>query len=181
MRKIIVSEYVTLDGVMEEPGTWSFPFWNEEASQFKFEELKASDGLLLGRVTYQGFAKAWPTMTDTGEYGERMNSLPKYVVSTTLSEATWNARLIKDHIAEAVSRLKQESGQDLLVFGSGELVHTLMQHDLVDEYRFMVHPLILGSGKRLFRDGIEKKVLRLVETRTFSSGVVVLSYQPVKQ
>ncbi len=181
MRKVIVSEYVTLDGIMDEPGNWSFPFWNEEASRFKFDELRASDGLLLGRVTYQGFAKAWPTMKDTGEYGERMNSLPKYVVSTTLSEVTWNASLIKDHIAEAVSRLKQENGQDLLVFGSGQLVHTLMQHDLIDEYRLMVHPVLLGSGKRLFRDGSEKKVLRLVDTRTFSSGIIVLSYQPVKQ
>jgi len=181
MRKVIVSEYVTLDGIMDEPGNWSFPFWNEEASTFKFDELRASDGLLLGRVTYQGFAKAWPTMKDTGEYGERMNSLPKYVVSTTLSEVTWNASLIKDHIAEAVSRLKQENGQDLLVFGSGQLVHTLMQYDLIDEYRLMVHPVLLGSGKRLFRDGSEKKVLRLVDTRTFSSGIIVLSYQPVKQ
>ncbi len=181
MRKVIVSEYVTLDGIMDEPGNWSFPFWNEEASRFKFDELRASDGLLLGRVTYQGFAKAWPTMKDTGEYGERMNSLPKYVVSTTLSEVTWNASLIKDHIAEAVSRLKQENGQDLLVFGSGQLVHTLMQHDLIDEYRLMVHPVLLGSGKRLFSDGSEKKVLRLVDTRTFSSGIIVLSYQPVKQ
>ena len=181
MRKVIVSEYVTLDGIMDEPGNWSFPFWNEEASRFKFDELRASDGLLLGRVTYQGFAKAWPTMKDTGEYGERMNSLPKYVVSTTLSEVTWNASLIKDHIAEAVSRLKQENGQDLLVFGSGQLVHTLMQYDLIDEYRLMVHPVLLGSGKRLFRDGSEKKVLRLVDTRTFSSGIIVLSYQPVKQ
>ena len=181
MRKVIVSEYVTLDGVMEEPGNWSFPFWNEEASQFKFDELFESSALLLGRVTYQGFAKAWPTMTDTGEYGERMNSLPKYVVSTTLSEVTWNASLIKDHIAEEVSKLKQESGQDVLVFGSGELVHTLMQHDLIDEYRLMVHPVVQGSGKRLFRDGSEKKVLRLVETKTFSSGTIVLSYQPTKQ
>ncbi len=180
MRKIIVSEYVTLDGVMDEPGNWSFPFWNEEASQFKFDELAASDGLLLGRVTYEGFAKAWPTMTEAGEYGERMNSLPKYVVSTTLSEATWNARLIKDHVAEAVSSLKQQNGQDVLVFGSGQLVQTLMQHDLVDEYRLMVHPLILGSGKRLFRDGIEKHVLRQVQARTFSSGIVVLSYQPAR-
>ncbi len=107
-------------------------------------------------------------------------SVPKHVVSTTLSEVTWNARLIKDHITEALSRLKQESGQDLLVFGSGELVHTLMQHDLIDEYRLMVHPVLLESGKGLFREGSEKKVLRLVETRTFSSGVVVLFYQPAR-
>ncbi len=180
MRKIVVSEYMTLDGLMDEPGNWSFPFWNEEAAQFKFDELFASDALLLGRITYQGFAKAWPTMQGTGEYGERMNGLPKYVVSTTLTEATWNAHLIKDHIAEEVSKLKHESGRDLLVFGSGELVHTLMQHNLIDEYRLMVYPLILGSGKRLFRDAIEKKVLKLIETKTFSSGVVLLTYHPDK-
>ena len=185
MRKVVVSKYVTLDGVMEDPdgaegfkhGGWSFQFWNEEAAKFKFDELFASDALLLGRVTYQGFSAAWPTMQGTGEYGERMNSLPKYVVSTTLSEVTWNASLIKDHIVEEVSRLKQESGQDLLVFGSGELVHLLHQHDLIDEYRLMVHPVILGSGKRLFRDG-STTTLRLVETRMFRSGVVLLHYQP---
>ena len=181
MRKIIVSEYVTLDGIMEEPGTWSFPFWNEEASQFKFEELFAADALLLGRVTYQGFAKAWPTMTDTGAYGERMNSLPKYVVSTTLSELTWNARLLTGELVEAVSTLKREDGQDLVVFGSGQLVHQLQQHALIDEYRLMLYPVLLGNGKRLFPDGIEQQGLRLVETKTFSSGVVVLSYQSVKQ
>lgn len=182
MRNVIVSEYVTLDGVMEEPGTWSFPFWNEEASQFKFEELFAADALLLGRVTYQGFAKAWPTMTDTGEYGERMNSLPKYVASTTLTQVEWNARLLTGNVIEAVSKLKQEDGQDLLVFGSGDLVQTLRQHDLIDTYRLMVHPLILGRGKHLFRfrEKSEQETLRLVETKTFSSGVLVLSYQPVR-
>jgi dihydrofolate reductase len=179
MRKIIVSEYVSLDGVMEEPGHWSFQFWSEESSQFKYDELFASDGLLLGRVTYQGFAAAWPTMPDTGEYGERMNSFPKFIVSTTLEKVEWNnSKLIKGNIAEEVSKLKQQPGQDILVFGSGELVHTLMQHDLIDEYRFMVYPVVLGSGRRLFRDGVDKKVLKLIETKTLGSGVVVLSYQP---
>lgn len=179
MRKIIASEYLTLDGIMEEPGHWSFQFWSEEAAKFKFDELFASDALLLGRVTYQGFAKAWPTMTGTGEYGERMNGLPKFVVSKTLQELEWNnSTLIQGDIVEEISRLKQLPGQDLLIFGSGALVHTLMQHNLIDEYRLMVHPLVLGSGKRLFRDGAEKKALKLISIKTFSSGVVVLSYEP---
>jgi dihydrofolate reductase len=179
MRKVIATEYVSLDGVMEEPGTWSFPFWNDEAAKYKYDELFASDALLLGRVTYQGFAAAWPTMTDTGDFGERMNSMPKYVASRTLDEVTWNASLITGDVAEAVARLKQQPGQDILLAGSGELLHTLMQHDLIDEYRLMVYPIVLGSGKRLFREGSDTKTLRLVGTQTFSSGVVILTYQPV--
>lgn len=181
MRKVIASEYVTLDGVMDEPSLWSGPFWSDEASNFKHNELFASDALLLGRVTYEGFAKAWPTMEGTGDYGERMNSLPKYVVSTTMDKAEWNATLIKGLVAEAVAALKQQPGQDILVFGSGQLLHTLIQHDLVDEYRLMVHPIIKGSGKRLFPEGIAQTVLQLVETKPFSSGVVVLTYQPVRK
>ncbi len=150
MRKVIVSEYVTLDGVMEDPGGgekskhggWSFKFWNEEAAKYKYDELFASDALLLGRVTYQGFAKAWPSMTDEQGFADRMNSLPKYVVSTTLKQLEWNnSRLIKGNIPEEVNRLKQQPCQDILVAGNCELVHTLMQHDLIDEYRLTVHPL----------------------------------------
>ena len=179
MRKVIVSEFVTLDGVMEGPDKWQLQFWNEEAAKFKFDELFASDALLLGRVTYQEFAAAWPSMTDEEGFADRMNSLPKFVVSTTLEEVEWNnARLIKGNIAEEVSKLKQQPGQDILIAGSADLVNTLMQHDLIDEYRIMLHPVVVGSGKRLFRDGSDTKVLRLVETKTFSSGVVVLSYQP---
>ena len=180
MSKIVASEYVTLDGVMDEPGRWSFPFWTEEASNFKHDELFASDALLLGRVTYEGFAKAWPTMEGTGDYGERMNSLPKYVASTTLDAdaVEWNATLITDPLTDAVATLRQQPGQDVLIFGSGQLVHTLMRHDLIDEYRLMVHPIVMGSGKRLFREGSERKVLQLVSTKAFSSGVVVLTYQP---
>jgi len=187
MRKVIVSEYVTLDGVFEDPGGgegtthggWSFQFWSEEAAKYKFDELFASDALLLGRVTYEGFAKAWPTMKDAGEFAERMNSIPKYVVSTTLKELEWNnSHLIKGNIAEAVAKLKQQEGKDILVAGSGELVRTLMHHDLIDEYRLMVHPVVLGGGKRLFSDGSDKTVLKLVDTKSFSSGIVVLSYQP---
>src|SRR6266480_6346865 len=188
MRKVIVSEFMTLDGVMEDPGGaegfkhggWSFHFGSADQQQFKVEELFKADALLLGRRTYQGFAAAWPTMPGTGAYGERMNSLPKYVVSTTLSDMTWNATLLHGDLAEALSRLRQEAGQDILVFGSGQLVHTLHERDLIDEYRLMVFPVVLGSGKRLFSGGNEKKVLKLVETRTLGSGVVLLTYQPDK-
>ena len=179
MRKVVVTEYVTLDGVFEDPGGWSFQFWNEEAAKFKFDELFASDALLLGRVTYEGFAKAWPTMKDEAGFAERMNNIPKYVVSTTLKELEWNnSHLIKGNIAEEVVRLKQQPGQDILVAGGGELIHTLIQYGLIDEYKLMVHPVVLGSGKRLFKDGRDKTVLKLVDTKTFSSGIVVLSYQP---
>lgn len=178
MRKVVLSEFLTLDGVMESPDKWSFPFWTDEAGQFKFDELFASDALLLGRVTYQGFAAAWPSVTDEQGFADRMNSLPKYVASTTLEEATWNATVIKGDVAEAVAKLKQQPGQDILIYGSGDLVHTLMHHDLIDEYRLMVYPVVVGSGKRLFREGSAAPNLRLVETKTFSSGVVILTYQP---
>src|SRR6266516_2704317 len=188
MRKIIVSEYVTLDGVMEDPGGaegfkhggWSFGFGGADQQQYKFEELFACDALLLCRRTYEGFAAAWPNMPGTGAYGERMNSLPKYVASMSLTEVTWNATLIKGDLAEELSRLKQEAGQDVLIFGSGDLVRTLHERDLIDEYRLMIFPIVLGSGKRLFPGGNEKKVLKLVETRALGSGVVLLTYQPDK-
>jgi dihydrofolate reductase len=132
-------------------------------------------------VTYQGFAKAWPSMNDEAGFADRMNNMPKYVVSKTLKEVGWNnSRLIKGNIVEEVEKLKKQPGQDILLAGSAELVHTLTQHDLVDEYRLMVHPIVVGKGKRLFRDGIGKKALRLVDTKNFSSGIVVLTYQPEK-
>lgn len=180
MRKVVASMYVTLDGVMEAPNEWSFQFWSDEAATFKYDELFASDGLLLGRVTYQGFAAAWPTMEGTGEYGERMNSLPKFVASRTLQEATWNATLMKDNVAEEVRKLKQQVGQDLLIFGSAELVQTLMEADLIDEYRLMLYPVVVGKGKKLFPEGSAKKTMKLVSTQTFASGVVILSYEPIK-
>jgi dihydrofolate reductase len=180
MRKLVVSEFVSLDGVMENP-QWTFQFSSEEQDNFKFNEMKASDALMLGRVTYEGFAAAWPNMIEeTGEYGEWMNGYPKHVVSTTLEEVNWNnSSLIKGNIAEEVSRLKQQAGKDILVFGSCSLVQTLMELDLIDEYRLMVFPVVVGSGKRLFGDGIEK-VLRLTDTKTFGSGVVVQTYKPAK-
>jgi dihydrofolate reductase len=176
MRKLVVTEYITLDGIFEEPGQWSFPFWSEESSQFKFDELLASDVQLLGRVTYEGFAKAWPTMTDEAGFADRMNSMPKYVVSTTLENPTWNnTTVISGNVPEEVSKLKEGSGKDILVAGSGQLVHALLDHDLVDELRFMLHPIALGSGKRLFTD---RRVLKLTDMKRFSSGIVVLTYEP---
>jgi len=180
MRRIIVSEFISLDGVVEDP-SWTFQFGSEDRDQFKFEELAASDALLLGRVTYEGFAAAWPQMEEqTGEYGAWMNGYPKHVVSTTLQEPLeWNnSTLVEGDVAEEVSRLKGRPGKDILIFGSGDLVNTLMQHDLIDEYRLMVFPVIVGSGKRLFEEGGDTKSLKLVGTQTFDSGAVVLTYEP---
>ena len=189
MRKIIVSEFLKLDGVMEDPGGaegtryggWTFQFSSPEQEQYKFEELFQADALLLGRRTYQGFAATWPTMPGTGAFGEHMNSMPKYVVSTTLSDMIWNASLLQGDLTEALSRLKQEEGQDILVAGSAQLVHTLHGRNLIDEYRLMVFPVVLGSGKRLFPEGGEKKTLKLVESKPFASGVMVLTYRPVEE
>ena len=179
MRRAIVSEFVSVDGVIEDP-SWTFQFSSEEQEQFKFDELSASDALLLGRVTYEGFAAAWPQMTEqTGEYGAMMNGYPKYVVSTTLEQAEWNnSTIIKENVSEEISRLKQQSGKDILVFGSGDLLNTLLEHDLVDEYRLMIFPVVVGSGKRLFGEGVDTTALKLLDTRTFGSGVVLLTYQP---
>ncbi len=186
MRKVVVSMFVSLDGVMEDPGGaeksehggWTMPYWNEEIAKFKYDELFASGALLLGRVTYQGFAAAWPSRTDEAGFADRMNNLPKFVVSKTLERVGWNnSTLIKGNIAEEVARLKQQPGQDILIAGSGTLVRTLMQHDLIDQYQLLVYPVVLGSGKRLF-ENVRKTPLKVVETKAFSSGVVLLSYQP---
>ena len=178
MRKVVVAEFLSLDGVMEEPA-WSMPYWNDEIARFKTDESFASDAHLLGRITYQGFAKVWPTRT--GEEGaDRMNDLPKYVVSTTLEKAEWNnSHIIKANVAEAVNLLKRQPGQDILVAGSATLVQTLIKENLVDEYHLLVYPVVVGKGKRLFQDGTTT-VLQLVDSKTFSSGVMALIYQPAQ-
>jgi dihydrofolate reductase len=182
MRKIFATEFLTLDGVMEAPHHWSFQFWSDETTKFKLDELFASDALLLGRVTYEGFAEAWPSRTDEEGFAERMNGLPKYVVSTTLDEVAWNnSHLIKGDVAKEVAALKQQPGQDIAIHGSAGLVRSLMQHGLIDEYRLMVFPVVVGKGKRLFHDEGDKTVLKLVESKTFASGVVVLTYEPAEQ
>jgi dihydrofolate reductase len=180
MRKIVASEYLTLDGVMEEPA-WTSPYWNDEIAKFKFDELFESDALLLGRVTYDGFAQAWPLMKDEQGFADRINSLPKYVATKTLEKGSWNnSNLLKENLIEEITRLKEQPGQNILIYGSSQLVDTLLQHNLIDEYRLLVYPVVLGKGKRLFKDG-SNKTLKLVDSKTFSSGVVALTYGPVEQ
>ena len=175
MRTLMVTEFVSLDGVMENPG-WTFKYWNDEIAAFKGEESNASDALLLGRVTYQGFAAAWPESTDEG--ADYFNNVRKYVVSTTLDKAEWNnSTLIKDNVVEEITKLKQQDGKDIAVHGSATLVQTLMRHNLVDRYRLLVYPVVLGTGKRLFDEGTTAS-LKLVESQSFSSGVVGLIYEP---
>ena len=185
MGKLIVSEFITLDGVIDLPGEkgWAFKFnRGEDGDQFKVDELNAADAQLLGRITYQGFAAAWPSMRDD-TFGERMNSMPKYVVSTTLTpdDATWeNSTVISGDVAGEVGKLKERTQGDVLVAGSANLVRTLAEHDLVDEYRLMVFPTTLGGGKRLFAEGFPQTDLRLVDLCPVGpDGVVIVTYQPV--
>lgn len=175
MRKVVVTEFVSLDGVMEAPA-WTAPYWNDEIAKFKGDETNASDALLLGRVTYQGFAAAWPESKDEG--APYFNSVRKYVVSTTLDAVEWNnSRLINTNIVEEITNLKQQEGRDIIVHGSATLVQTLMQHDLVDRYRLLVYPVVVGKGKRLFNEGTPA-TLKLLESQSFNSGVVALVYEP---
>jgi len=179
--RLVATEYLSLDGVFEEPGKWSFPFFDEEAGQFKWNELQASDALLLGRNTYEGFAAAWPTMPGTGEFGEKMNSMPKYVVSSTLDKVEWaGSKLITGNVFDEVRKLKKAPGQDLLLSGSAQLFNALAQENLIDLYRFMLHPIVLGKGKRLFADGVDQRVLTLTESKAFAAGIVILEYVPAK-
>jgi dihydrofolate reductase len=188
MGKIVVTEFVSLDGVMEDPGGaegfehggWTFEFdRGEDGDAFKLDELRASDAQLLGRVTYEGFAKAWPTMEGTGEFGEKMNGMPKFVVSRTLSSADWNnTTILKGDLVEEVGRLKEQFDGDILVAGSAQLVQGLLEQDLVDELRLMVFPVVLGKGKRLFGPTSAKKRLRQVESRTVGGdGVEIAVYE----
>ena len=177
MRNLFVTTFLSLDGIMEHPA-WTAPYWNDEIAAFKGEETSVADALLLGRVTYQGFAAAWPGRTDDG--AEYFNGVRKYVVSTTLDKAEWNnSIIIKDNIVEEITKLKQQDGKDIAVHGSARLVQTLMKHNLVDVYRILVYPVVLGKGIRLFQDG-SMATLKLVESRAFSSGVVGLIYKPDK-
>ena len=179
--KIAVTEFMTLDGVMEAPNEWSFPYWNDEIAKFKLDELFAADAHLLGRVTYEGFASAWPDRTDEAGFADRMNSLPKYVASTTLKKAEWNnSYIIKANVAEEIEKLKQQPGGDILVAGSATLIRFLMENDLVDEYRLLTYPLVVGKGKRLFTDGMTAS-LKLTESKPMGSGLVLLRYEPERK
>jgi dihydrofolate reductase len=175
--RLVATEYLSLDGIFEEPGRWSHPFFSEDAGQFKWNELQESDALLLGRKTYEGFAAAWPTMEGTGEFGAKMNTMTKYVVSSTLDKVEWTgAKLIKGNVADEIRKLKQAPGHDLLLSGSAQLFNAMMQEDLIDLYRILLFPIVLGQGKRLFAEGVAKKPLSLSESRRLTSGALVLEY-----
>jgi dihydrofolate reductase len=184
--RIVVTEFVSLDGVMEDPGGsenfaqggWSFKISRgDEGDKFKLDETFASEALLLGRVTYEGFAEAWPSRE--GEFADKFNSMPKYVVSSTLDQPEWNnSTVLKGDVVEEVGKLRQEQDGDIVVHGSARLVQTLIEHDLVDELRLMVYPVVLGSGKRLFGDTSDKKPLRLVDSKVVGDGVAILIYEP---
>jgi dihydrofolate reductase len=177
MSKVVLVTYVSLDGVVENP-SWTVPYWNDELAAYQRDQLFASDALLLGRVTYEEFAAAWPSMTEEGDFGQRMNSLPKYVATNTLQALEWNARAIEGDVVEMLA--KEQPGGDLLIYGSADLVGTLMAHDLIDEYRLIVYPTVVGKGRRLFPEGASAPTLQLANTVTFSTGAVSLVYQPVR-
>ena len=184
MGKIVVSQFVTVDGVIDDPGGsegldrggWAFQFdRGEEGDKFKLDEAFSSEALLLGRVTYEGFAAAWPSRE--GEFADKFNNMPKYVVSSTLAEPEWNnSTVLKGDVADEVAKLKQEQDGDIVVHGSAQLSQALLEQDLVDELRLMVYPVVLGAGKRLFGETSDKKTLKLVESQPVGDGVVILVY-----
>ena len=195
MPRIVVSEFLTLDGVMQAPGDpnedrsggfdqggWQLAYFDDIFGSTMMEAFGATGGMLLGRVTYQNFVAFWPNQPADDPLAATMNGLQKYVVSTTLTDPlAWaNSTLIKGDVPGEITKLRAEPGKEIQVIGSGELVQTLIEHDLVDSYRLMVHPLVLGSGKRLFRDGTAPTKLRLLDSKPTTTGVLLLSYVPVK-
>ena len=170
-----------MDSVIENPQNWVFDYVNDEFMSYAREQLFESDALIMGRVTYEGFAEAWSARAGADEFADRMNSLPKYVASRTLKEPlTWNTNLIKGDVLKEVVKLKEQKGMNILQYGSGELTRTLLQHGLIDEFRLMVFPVAVGMGLRVF-ENIQRTPMKLLETKTFSTGVVILHYQPVKK
>lgn len=186
MGEIVVTEFVSLDGVMEDPGGaedfehggWTFDFDRGEGDRFKLDEILEAEAQLLGRVTYEAFAKAWPTMEDPVGFADKMNAMPKYVVSSTLEEGSWNnSTVLRGDVAEEAAKLKREVDGVILVAGSAQLVQALIEHDLVDELRLMVFPVLLGKGKRLFGETSGKKRLRLVDSRAVGDGIAILVHR----
>jgi dihydrofolate reductase len=185
MARIVVTEFVSLDGVMEDPGGagdfehggWTFEIERGDGDRFKLEETRESDALLLGRVTYEGFAAAWPSRD--GEFADKFNSMPKYVVSSTLEDPEWgNTTVLDGDVVEDVSKLRQETQGEIVVHGSARLVQTLLEAELVDELRLMVFPVVLGSGRRLFGSADGKRRMRLADSKTVGDGVAILIYEP---
>jgi dihydrofolate reductase len=188
MRKLIVSEFITLDGVIESPGGketphphggWSSPYRSPEAGKYKIDELSSVDALLLGKTTYETFVKYWPGQTGGG-FADRINQLPKYVVSRSLQKVEWNNSHILRDVANDVAALKKSDGGDVLVYGSATLVKALLHHDLIDELRLLVHPLSIGGGLRLFDDSRELKTFGLKHSRAVDNGVLILEDQPIR-
>jgi dihydrofolate reductase len=188
MRKLSVSTLVTLDGVVQDPGGfgetedagWANAYFDDQAGRLAYEHVLASDVFLLGRETYELFKGHW-TRVHEGDYAARINGMPKVVASTTLHEPLeWNASLIEGDIPDAIAKLKREGEGEILMYGSPTLMRTLAAHDLVDEYKIWVHPIVLGGGKRLFADGFDKSLLELVDVKSLSTGVVILTYQPAR-
>jgi len=176
MGKVVAVEYTTLDGVFEEPA-WSGPYFNDELSAWQARNLEEADALLLGRKTYEGFKAAWPQMeAETGFFGVKMNSMPKHVATTSLTEAEWNATFMQGEVADAVAKLKTEPG-NLLINGSASLVNYLTKHNLIDEYRIMIFPVVQGEGRKLWDDGT-KIALKLTDTWKTATGVEVVTYIP---
>ncbi len=179
MRKIVAGLFVSLDGVYEAPGTWHFPYFNDEMGQAVGDLMAASDAMLLGRTTYEEFAAYWPHQTSDVDLADFMNNTPKYVVTTTLDRADWqNSTLVKGNVAEQIADLKRQPGQAINITGSGTLVRTLLRDGLLDELHLLVHPIALGRGKHLFPDGSEQIPLELVDSQTFATGVMHLTYRP---
>jgi len=188
MGRIVVTEFVSLDGVMEDPGgaegfehgAWTFEIpRGDEGDKFKLDEVLEAEAQLLGRTTYEGFAAAWPKIDDEAGFAEKMNTMPKYVFSSTLTSADWdNSTILSGDFATEIAKLKAEVDGIILVAGSAQLVQGLVEHDLVDEIRLMVFPVLLGSGKRLFGEHADKKPLRLVESKTVGEGVELQTYVP---
>jgi dihydrofolate reductase len=193
MRKVIVTEFLSLDGVMQAPGDpdedrsggfphggWQMRYFDDVFAEMAFESMKETGGFLFGRRTYEIMAAFWPSQPDDDPFAATLNGLPKYVASTTLSEPLeWrNSTLLQGDVAKAVAELKQQPGGNLVVLGSGELVQTLMENDLVDQFALSINPIVVGSGKRLFRDGSPKRPLKLVESTTSSTGVLIATYEP---
>jgi dihydrofolate reductase len=188
MSRIVVSEFVTLDGVMEDPGGsegferggWAFQFERgPEGDKFKLDEALASEAMLLGRKTYEGFAAAWPSRTDDVGFADKMNSMPKYVVSNTLQAPEWNnSTVLSGDVATEIGRLKDQVDGEILVYGSAQLLHALLEHDLVDELRLMVFPVVLGKGRRLFQDNADRSALELVDTKQMGAVAVLTLQRP---
>ena len=180
MRKVTAGLFISLDGVVESPEKWQLPYFNDEMGETVGAAMAAADAMLLGRVTYQEFASYWPGVTSEDQpFAGYMNDTPKYVVSASLDTVDWsNSTLIKGNLAEEITRLKQRPGRNIGITGSATLVRSLLQEDLLDELVLMVHPVVVGSGRRLFTEGGDLKELNLVDSKTFGTGVVSLTYQP---